>query len=97
VDRGLDKPGLGEQLEERPPPHGTGDSVRPGVFAGDLFGRYPLFEQDVAHLEPTAGAVLAGAIVFVSYALLLGSIFLLVVGAGRWSFDAVLARKVQAP
>jgi uncharacterized membrane protein YphA (DoxX/SURF4 family) len=31
------------------------------------------------------------------WAVLLGSLFLLVVGAGSWSFDAVLARKAQAP
>jgi len=30
------------------------------------------------------------------YAMLLGSIFLLVVGAGAWSFDAIIGRKSQA-
>jgi uncharacterized membrane protein YphA (DoxX/SURF4 family) len=31
------------------------------------------------------------------WSMLLGSIFLLAVGAGSWSVDAVLARKAQAP
>lgn len=50
----FDKTCLGQHRQERPPPHRTGDSVRPLAFVGHFFRRHVLVQQDVGHLEPTA-------------------------------------------
>lgn len=42
VNAALDKTDLGQHLQERPPPHGTGDSVRPLALFCHFFRRYVL-------------------------------------------------------
>lgn len=53
VDRGFYETDRREHLQERPPPHRPGDSVRPFTQAGNLFGRHVVVEQDVGHLKAT--------------------------------------------
>ena len=54
MDAAFDKSRLAEHLQERPPPHGTGDSVRPFAEVGHFCRRHVLMQQDVGHLEATA-------------------------------------------
>ena len=56
VGAGLDKAGLGQHPQERPPPHGAGDSVRPLALLRHFLLRHAVVQQDVGHLEPTARA-----------------------------------------
>ena len=55
VDAGLDKPGPGQHSQERPPPHGPGDSVQPLALVRHLLRHHAVVQEDVGHLEPTAG------------------------------------------
>src|SRR6266545_1474205 len=49
VDAALDKPGLREHLQERPPPHGTGDSVRPLALVRHFLRQHVIVQEDVGH------------------------------------------------
>jgi hypothetical protein len=55
VDVGLGKSSLGQHLQERPPPHGTGDSIGPIALLRHFLRRHVVVQKDVGHQEATAG------------------------------------------
>lgn len=50
----VDKSSLGQHLQERPFPHGAGDSVRPGAQSSHFLWGNVVLQHDVSHKQASS-------------------------------------------